>query len=233
MSGSLRCLLSRGAAAVAIGAATLTGISSALSARAADSVTFTVLIEGITGPATLALPDGGTTSAPISPGLFLVSADDGALFEAGTAAGGTALERLAEDGDASALIAGLNASGVTMATAFLHDESFVVTARPGDRLHFAVMFVQSNDLFYAADPAGIALFDPTGVPITGDRTAAVKLWDAGTEVNQPPGVGTEQAPRQGMPDTGAAEDGTVRLVDDGFGYPASTDVIRVTITPQQ
>ena len=63
-------------------------------------------------------------------------------------------------------------------------------------------------------------------------TRALTLWDAGTEVNQEPGVGADQAPRQKAPDTGAAENGTVRLltdVKDGFTYPAAGDVLKVTI----
>jgi len=45
------------------------------------------------------------------------------------------------------------------------------------------------------------------------------LWDAGTEVNQAPGFGSEQAPRQGGADTGTAENGVVQAVADGFTYP--------------
>ncbi|UCC71927.1 MAG: spondin domain-containing protein [Gemmatimonadota bacterium] len=68
-------------------------------------------------------------------------------------------------------------------------------------------------------------------PISGDVTSQLMLWDAGTEVNQKPGIGLDQAPRQSGPDSGAAESATVRLVDDGFTYPGVSDVINVTITP--
>lgn len=50
------------------------------------------------------------------------------------------------------------------------------------------MFVPSTDLFYAQDENGIAVFDETGMPISGDVTDQVMLWDAGTEENQEPGV---------------------------------------------
>ena len=95
------------------------------------------------------------------------------------------------------------------------------------------MFVQSNDLFYAPRDAGIALFDGTGQATSGDRTQELVLWDAGTEVNEAPGVGPSQAPRQSKPNTGADENGVIRPVDDGFRYPAVSEVIRVTITPTE
>ena len=108
---------------------------------------------------------------------------------------------------------------------------FEVQAIPGDRLSLATMFVQSNDLFYAFDQAGLELFDAMGNPLVGDVTASIHLWDAGTEMNQWPGVGPDQAPRQAGADSGAADGtATVRMVDDGFLYPAASDVIRVTLS---
>ncbi len=92
------------------------------------------------------------------------------------------------------------------------------------------MFGQSNDVFYAPS-AGIDLFDSAGRPTTGDVTGRFALWDAGTEINQEPGLGPDQAPRQPAPNTGAAESGVVRLVKDGFTYPDVARVIRVTVTP--
>jgi hypothetical protein len=108
---------------------------------------------------------------------------------------------------------------------------FTLTATPGMTLQLIMMFGQSNDLFYAPE-AGINLFNPNGQPVSGDITSRFILWDAGTEVNQEPGVGTDQAPRQKAPNTGAAENGVVSRVKDRFDYPATADVLRVTITPQ-
>lgn len=108
---------------------------------------------------------------------------------------------------------------------------FTVTAPPGSRLSLATMLVQSNDLFYAPGEEGIALFEADGTPRTGDVTSALGLWDAGTEVNQAPGAGPDQAPRQSGPDTGADEEGAVELVDDAFEYPAVESVLGVSITP--
>lgn len=105
-------------------------------------------------------------------------------------------------------------------------------AGDGDYLSFATMFVQSNDLFYGFEDRGLRLHDADGNPITGDVTSKVDLWDAGTEVNQEPGVGADQAPRQTGPNAGTTENGVVRLVSelgDGFVYPADEQVIRLTL----
>jgi hypothetical protein len=110
--------------------------------------------------------------------------------------------------------------------------SFSFQAGKGHYLSFATMFVQSNDLFYAPDENGIALYNDSGDPVTGNVTSMVYLWDAGTEVNQEPGVGTDQAPRQASPDTGMDENGNVVLitdVNDGFVYPSNDEVISVIL----
>ena len=199
---------------------------------------------------------------PIAPGVYAVDIGAGVLFDDGGSAG-EGLESLAEDGDPAALAAELAAvEGVASGT-FATPEGridpapafpgeryrFTVDAHPGDHLFFATMLVQSNDLFYAPGERGIALFNPGGapvddrmtdevyVPVAGDITNHVQLWDAGTEVNETPGAGPDQAPRQTGPDTGADEEGgTVQEIDvmmsgDGFYYPAIADVIRVTIRP--
>jgi hypothetical protein len=201
-------------------------------ASAAESVSFRVSIESVTGDDTLVLPDGTRVPAHISPGLFVVAPAADVLFQPGARAS-EGLERLAEDGDPEPLIGALNVKRPqSIAFPFLHNQDFTVSAKPGDRLHFAVMFVQSNDLFYAPNAGGIELFTADGHPISSDVIHQLMLWDAGTEANEAPGVGADQAPRQAMPNTGTAERGLVRPVDDRFVYPASADVIRITITPQ-
>jgi hypothetical protein len=129
--------------------------------------------------------------------------------------------------DKVAAMKGLTASGM-----FLPGQPFMVTASPGDRLQFATMFVQSNDLFFAPRDGGIALFDTGGRAMHGKVTTRVALFDAGTEVNQPPGSGRDQAPRQAGPDTGRAERMPLDLVQnrhDGFAYPPVEAVIEVEI----
>lgn len=110
--------------------------------------------------------------------------------------------------------------------------TYTFNAGKGTYLSFATMFVESNDLFYAFDDTGLALYDDEGNATTGDVTAQVSLWDAGTEVNEEPGVGMNQPLRQSGPDTGMEENGTIILIGesgDGFTYPATNNVIRVSL----
>ncbi len=182
----------------------------------------------------------------MAPGVWAVHTGADPLFTNGQADRGDGLEALAEDGNpgplSSAIAAqnGIVSSGVfntpvgsgapgplTPGSAY----EFTFTASEGEMLSFATMFVQSNDLFYAPDGNGIELFQ-NGSAVSGDVTAQIMLWDAGTETNELPGFGLNQAPRQSGPDTGMDENGVVQPVNDGFTYPAVSDVIKVTITAQ-
>ncbi len=204
-----------------------------------EEISFTVRIENVSDA------DQSASSTPFAPGVWTVHTAADPLFSAGQADRGDGLEALAEDGDPSGLAAavasqaGINASGVFNTPVgaaepgpLLPGEAyeFTIVAVPGDLLSFATMFVQSNDLFYAPDGAGITLFNSDGTPVSGDVTGQIQLWDAGTEVNQEPGVGPDQAPRQAGPDTGPDENGVVQIVSDEFTYPDTSATIRVTIT---
>lgn len=110
--------------------------------------------------------------------------------------------------------------------------SFTVQAHEGERLSFATMYVQSNDLFYSPGPNGLALFDMSA-PVDGPVTSLVYLYDAGTEVNEEPGTGRHQPPRQSGPNTGPSEEKPVTRIGDvmdGFGYPETSAVLRVTVS---
>jgi len=212
------------------------------------ATTFMVKIENVSTPMTLHTKMGGEVPAPNSPGLWIVHTGSAPVFASGKADRGLGLESQAEDGDPSKLAAsvkgvkGVLASGVFNTPA--GDDKpgpalpgkayqFSFEAHPGDRLTITTMFGQSNDLFYAPKESGITLFEK-GKPVSGDLTSQLYLWDAGTEVNQEPGFGKGQAPRQSAPNTGASEKKPVRLVadvKDGFTYPTVAHVIRVTITP--
>ncbi|WP_437729762.1 spondin domain-containing protein [Sorangium sp. So ce1335] len=197
-----------------------------------------------------AVPRAGLTS-PAAPGVAVVHGAAAPLFRSGEADRGKGLEVLAEDGNPATLAASLEAevggeSGIS--SVLVYDTpvgasmpgpllpgakfSFTVTARPGERLSFASMLGQSNDLFFGPSEEGIALFDASGAPVSGDVSDKVSIWDTGTEANQWPGVGPDQAPRQAGPQSGA-DDPTdqVRSVDDGYLYPASSQMLKVTITP--
>lgn len=199
-------------------------------------------------PSTMALVyGGGDLITPIAPVIWAVHGEtmgSGLFFTTGEVDRGQGLEALAEDGDPGPLVNSLGdmnhgaqvisdgADGP--APAFPGDAySFTFTASRGERLSFATMFVQSNDLFFAPNEHGIALFNDVGYPIEGRVTRHIDLWDAGTEINQEPGVGADQAPRQAGPDIGEDEMGVVQLVadsGDGYTYPPVAATIRVTIT---
>lgn len=183
----------------------------------------------------------------LAPGVWVTHTSADPIFTAQQPDRGEGLEALAEDGDPSALAGALTGkSGIVASGVFNtpvgagqpgpltpgNSYRFSFSASPGEKLSFATMFVQSNDLFYAPDGNGITLFEVDGQPVSGEITTHLMLWDAGTEVNEEPGVGLNQAPRQAGPNTGPAEGGNVRPVNDGFSYPNIGSVLRVTITPQ-
>ena len=214
-----------------------------------EGVTFLIRIENISGDSDL--------PTPFAPGVWVLHSEPGPLFITGEADKGYGLEALAEDGDPSALAEALNGMGlhagvfntpvgadgpgvVLPGSAGMMGAmppggayEFEVKAAPDTPyLSFATMFVQSNDLFVGPGEAGIALFDMDGMAMEGmqDVTADLELWDAGTEFNEEPGVGPDQAPRQSGANTGRPEiGGTVRVVDDGYSYPNASALVKVTI----
>jgi hypothetical protein len=92
------------------------------------------------------------------------------------------------------------------------------------------MMGQSNDWFYAPAESGIELFK-NGKAISGDISSQLMMWDTGTEVDQEPGIGSDQGPRQKGPNTGKAENGVVHKIQDGKLYSTASSVMRVTVTP--
>ena len=198
-------------------------------------------------PATLAtVLGGGDFATPLAPVVWAVHEDlmgVGVFFTSGEADRGEGLEALAEDGNPAVLAESLGDinHGVQAVPdgadgpgpAFSGSSySFSIEAAPGQALSFATMLVQSNDLFFGPDEDGIALFDDMGQPLEGRITGHIDLWDAGTETNQEPGVGADQAPRQAGPNTGSDEMGVVQLVadsGDGYTYSPVPALVRVTI----
>ncbi len=194
-----------------------------------------------------ALTSESGLNTPFAPGVWVVHTTTDPIFSAGQVDRGEGLEALAEDGNPATLIEALANNTAILSSGVFNtpiDASepgpllpgsayeFNFDAAPDDYLSLATMFVQSNDLFYGLDGSGIALFNADGTPVTGDITDQFGLWDAGTEVNQVPGLGVDQAPRQTEANTGADENGVVQLVADEFSYPDSSSVIRVIISTQ-
>ncbi len=61
------------------------------------------------------------------------------------------------------------------------------SAAKGEVLTFATMYGWSNDLFFAPENPGINVYDEKGMPLEGDVSSQIKLWDNGTRINQVPG----------------------------------------------
>lgn len=217
-----------GAAGTAGSAGTGGGAGSAGSGGVAGSAgsggsskSFSVRIDNISNQAELA--------TPLAPGIYVVHDASDPLFTQGKADRGQGLEPLAEDGNPMPLASALSGTngaqsvgvfdtpvGASSKGPALPGGSFEFTlqAKPGQRLSLATMFGQSNDLFLGPDGAGISLFQGDGTPISGDVSAMIQLWDAGTEENEAPGLGPNQAPRQSAPNTGPSE-GRIALRADG------------------
>ena len=216
---------------------------------------FTVTVENVSTPGTVDTPRAMGT-VPLSPPAWAVFDGDDPFFASGELANlGT--ERIAEDGfpdemlailddadDVSAFGAETSPGGPDNGPALFAGEqvTFTVQARPGDRLQFETMFVQSNDWFYAFTGGGLDLFDDRDTPVSGDVTARLAVYDAGTEEDTAPGTGPTappgpvQKPVQAPDATDVGTDESVPVARAGtrhpsFTIPANGRVIRVTITP--
>lgn len=179
-------------------------------------------------------------NVPISPGVYVLHSSSGPLFEPGTADRGQGLAAIAEDGNPELLLASLSADASLRVGAFdtpvggtkgpaRSGQAYEVTfeAHRGDRVSFATMWAASNDAFYAPGADGLALFDASGHPRSGDVTSEVTLWDVGSEANEEPGLGMYQPQAQPAPNSGPADpDDRVRPIDDGYRY---APVLRVTL----
>lgn len=214
----------------------------------AQSTQFKVKIENISTKDEFTATNGTKWSLGFSPGVWLIQDKTNLLFTPGQRDRGEGIEAQAEDGKPDQLLqSSKNKAGVLASGSFNtpvgslkpgpitpgQSYEFTVTAKPGQTLELTTMFGQSNDWFYAPEGTGISLFDTQGKPISGDATSQMKLWNAGTEVDQEPGIGSTQGPRQKADNTGPAENGMVQVVDRKFAYPATDKVMRITITPEQ
>jgi len=206
---------------------------------------FTIRIENITKPDAFTASNGVKWSLAFSPGTAIVHTENAPIFTSGKKDRGKGLETQSEDGDPSMLAKSLQgAEGIKSVTVFNTPVGagapgpitpgaayeLTISAMPGDRLSMTIMMGQSNDWFYAPAESGIELFKD-GRAISGDVASQLFMWDAGTEVDQEPGIGTDQGPRQKAPNTGKSENGVVHKVRDGKMYSQASSVMRITITP--
>ena len=226
----------------------LTQFTVATAHRSVQATKFKVRIENISNPEGMTASNGQKFPFALSPGMFVLSEKNAAIFTEGKPARKNGLEMQAEDGDPSGLVASLVAMnhssnlhgvfntpvGAMGAGPIRPGDSyeFTVTAAPGMKLFMTAMFGQSNDWFYAPGAYGIALFDGKGNPVSGDITDQLYLWDAGTEKDEEIGIGPNQGPRQKAPNTGEDEHGVVHRVSDPRWAGKNSAFFRVTITPE-
>lgn len=221
-----------------------------------DLTTFRVELENVSTEGLL-----DTTRAdgamPLSPGVFAVYTIDNPLFTPGVAAS-PALELLAEDGiaapehtdlevgetliDVAETAPDVVASGLIIG--IMDDEpglapgattTFDFVAEEGEELQMVMMLSQTNDWFLAFEPGGLPLFDTFGEPIEGVITAELALYDAGTEVDEQPGLGDDQPlATPGQIDVGDEEALPVATVADRHAdgdlfVPDVSDLVRIRI----
>ena len=228
--------------------ACLAQLTVATATRKNEPTNFTIRVENISNPEGMTASNGQKFPFALSPGMFVLNEKSAALFTEGKPARNNGLEMQAEDGDPSGLVASLmamhhssNLHGVfntpvgAMAAGPIRpgdSYEFTVTAAQGMKLFMTQMFGQSNDWFYAPGANGIALFDAKGMPVSGDITDQLYLWDAGTEKDEEIGIGPNQGPRQKGTNTGEDEHGVVHRVNDVRWTGKNREFFRITITPE-
>jgi electron transfer DM13 len=218
----------------------------AVAQSSAKPTKFTITVDNISKGQVLQLSNGKTAPFVSAPVLWVIhTGAANPIFTGGRPDAGKGLETLAETGNPGPLAQSLTAAegivsvgadampvGATAQGPLTPGQgyTFEVSASPGQTLSLAWMFGQSNDLFYSNDRP-VALFDAAGKPRSGDMTLQLSLWHAGTEVNEEPGLGPNQGPRQKTPDAGVPERKSVAHVNDRFSYPRTSNVLRVSIAP--
>ena len=220
-------------------------VASVASANGDKPTRFTIRVENITKPDAFTASNGVKWSLAFSPGTAILHTVKAPVFTAGKKDRGKGLEAQAEDGDPGMLAKSLaGVKGIKSVTVFNTPVGasapgpitpgaayeVTVSAVPGDRLSLTLMMGQSNDWFYAPAESGIELFK-NGQAISAEITSQLVMWDAGTEVNQEPGIGSDQGPRQKASNTGKSENGPVHKIDDGKTYSMAAKVMRITVTP--
>lgn len=106
--------------------------------------------------------------------------------------------------------------------------SITFSAAKNQYITFACMYGYSNDLFFAPANPGIKLYTNDGMPITGDVSAQVKLWDNGSRENQKPGMNVTH------PGTAETTPKNIQEVDgmDDYSnkYLSASQLMKVSLT---
>lgn len=211
---------------------------------AVDTAQLNLKLSNTATAGSLVASDGSTHDVKLAPGLVIVHDAAFVLFTEGQAIARSGLEPFGEDGDPTTLLAELEGDTSVSAVGWLTARdatsyeaapmfpgeyaTATVTVSPGDHVTVAAMFGESNDTVVAA--LSVPAYD--GDPLSG--SLALALYDLGTEVDQEPGLGADQAPRQSAPNTGTAESAPVTRVEgvDGeYIWPAVETFATLASTP--
>lgn len=212
--------------------------------------TFKVEIENVSTPGLLPTMRAMGT-VPLSPPVYAVYGSGSPMFMLDQPANlGT--ERIAEDGFPEEMVKLLSGIPTVTASGALPSPGgpddgpalfagekvmFTFTAKPGDKLQFETMFVQSNDWFISFKNGGLSLFNGN-LPVSGDKSSELEIYDAGTEEDTAPGTGPNQKPVQDPAATNVGPDDSVKKITIArnrhtqFNIPSTGSVIKLTITPQ-
>jgi len=169
--------------------------------------------------------------SPVAPILWVFhDKKDKPVFTQGTPDYGIGLAPLAEMGNPAPLYQSLKAKGYITGFYATRENNlgdgplapgqmykFTIQGPVEQNLSLACMLGNSNDIFFSTVDEGIKLSkDDDKI----DLTPIIKLYDAGTKVNEYPGAKTQ---------ANVVENGNVRPLDDGLPWPAASKVIKVTI----
>ncbi len=169
--------------------------------------------------------------SPVAPVLWVFhDKNDMPIFTKGKPDYGMGLETLAETGNPEPLYQSLMAKGYTTGFYATRENNlgdgplfpgqkykFTMEGHAGQMLSLACMLGASNDIFFSTGEDGIKLTNDDDYL---NLTQFIKLYDAGTEVNEYPGAQTQ---------ANTVENGNVRRLDDGLSWPDASKVIKVTI----
>lgn len=226
-------------------------LSSCGSSSSEDAAVFEIKFENISSNPSFTAQNGSSVVSAFSSLVGLVHTQPNRTFLLNAPDQGRGMADLAENGDPALLTQTLRLDSSVEIIGIANDpsngtrgilapgQSFTLilsTFSTSDRLSLVTSFLQGNDIVVSTRPEGIALFNDSGVPLSGEITDQFNYYDIGTEINQPPGIGPEQVLRQGDAPTGQTsagtrESGLTRILNDGFSYPPISNTIRVTITP--
>ena len=210
-----------------------------------ESYSFLLTLENISVPGAIVASDDSVHDVKLAPGLAIAHDASFSLFEAGEAPKYPEQESLAEDGDPVPL------GGALRDVEGVYETSFIAQVAqadygsplvPGDQgvgnllvpndafVTVLFMYGESNDIFVAA----------TAIPAEdgGEATSLLEftdfvMYDLGTEVNEEPGIGANQAGRQAQAGAGEAENGVITVVSGedvaGYTYPAASAIASLSM----